>query len=124
MSWLWITQLSIEGMRSLDHVELALSSPPRADGAREQDDARGSATPTVLIGPNGSGKSTIVEACELLRKAGSERPVLCELDEHHATRLVRPDPASLSSWLEDYRGLGELRAAGYEHVAFPTLESP
>jgi hypothetical protein len=50
--------------------------------------------------------------------------VLCELDEHHATRLVRPDSASLSSWLEDYRGLGELRAAGYEHVVFPTLESP
>ena len=50
--------------------------------------------------------------------------VLCELDEHHATRLVRPDPASLSSWLEDYRGLGELRAAGYEHVVFPTLENP
>jgi len=50
--------------------------------------------------------------------------VLCELDEHHATRLVRPDPASLERWLEDYRGLGELRAAGYENVVFPTLETP
>ena len=50
--------------------------------------------------------------------------VLCELDEHHATRLVRPDPASLEPWLDDYRGLGELRAAGYEHVVFPTLETP
>ncbi|HET7500543.1 MAG TPA: ATP-binding protein [Kofleriaceae bacterium] len=50
--------------------------------------------------------------------------VLCELDEHHATRLERPDRASLERWLEDYRGLGELRAAGYEHVVFPVLESP
>lgn len=50
--------------------------------------------------------------------------VLCELDEHHATQLVRPDPESLRRWLEDYRGLGELRAAGYEGVVFPTLETP
>jgi predicted ATPase len=50
--------------------------------------------------------------------------VLCELDERHATRLVRPDPASLGRWLEDYRGLGELRAAGYEGQVFPTLVSP
>jgi predicted ATPase len=50
--------------------------------------------------------------------------VLCELNEHHATRLVRPDSTDLERWLEDYRGLGELRAAGYEHVVFPTLETP
>jgi len=50
--------------------------------------------------------------------------VLCDLDEHHATQLVRPDPGSLERWMEDYRGLGELRAAGYEHVVFPTLETP
>jgi predicted ATPase len=47
--------------------------------------------------------------------------VLCELDERHATRLVRPDPGSLERWLEDYRGLGELRAAGYEGQVFPAL---
>ena len=50
--------------------------------------------------------------------------LLCELDEHHATQLVRPDREGLARWLEDYRGLGELRAAGYEGVVFPTLETP
>jgi len=50
--------------------------------------------------------------------------VLCELDERHATRLVRPDRDTLARWLEDYRGLGELRAAGYENVVFPSLVSP
>jgi len=50
--------------------------------------------------------------------------VLCELDEHHATQLVRPDQKGLQRWLEDYRGLGELRAAGYEGVVFPRLETP
>jgi predicted ATPase len=54
----------------------------------------------------------------------SRASVLCELDEHHATRLVRPDRAGLQKWLEDYRGLGELRAAGYESVVFPMLETP
>ena len=48
--------------------------------------------------------------------------ILCELDEHHATQLVRPDREGLARWLEDYRGLGELRAAGYEGVVFPTLQ--
>lgn len=50
--------------------------------------------------------------------------VLCELDEHHATQLVRPDQESLRRWLEDYRGLGELRAAGYEGTVFPRLAAP
>jgi predicted ATPase len=50
--------------------------------------------------------------------------VLCELDEHHATRLVRPDREGLQRWLVDYRGLGDVRAAGYEGVVFPTLEIP
>jgi predicted ATPase len=50
--------------------------------------------------------------------------VLCELDEHHATRLVRPDRDGLQRWLVDYRGLGDVRAAGYEGVVFPTLETP
>lgn len=56
--------------------------------------------------------------------APARSSVLCELDDHYATQLVRPDPESLARWLEDYRGLGELRAAGYENVVFPTLVSP
>ncbi len=39
--------------------------------------------------------------------------VLCELDEHRATRLVRPDAEALRDWLEDYRGLGDVRSAGH-----------
>lgn len=39
--------------------------------------------------------------------------VLCELDEHRATRLVRPDAEALADWLEDYRGLGDVRSAGH-----------
>src|SRR5436190_8155370 len=46
-----ITELRIEGMRTIDELTLKL------DGL------------TVLIGENGSGKSTILEACELLRRA-------------------------------------------------------
>ena len=49
-----ITAIRVRGLRSLADVELDLSSL------------------TVLVGPNGAGKSSIVEACELLRKAGSE----------------------------------------------------
>src|SRR5512140_2384880 len=81
MSRLLITQLSIEGMRSLDQVELELA--PRGADSPGTDDARSTATPTVLIGPNGAGKSTIVEACELLRKAGSERPFVGKLFDAH-----------------------------------------
>lgn len=47
MSCLLITQLSVEGLRSLDHVELDLSA--RADVTRGQDHERTAATPTVLI---------------------------------------------------------------------------
>jgi predicted ATPase len=39
--------------------------------------------------------------------------VLCELDEHRATRLVRPDAAALADWLKDYRGIGDVRSAGH-----------
>lgn len=48
-----ITELRIQGLRTLADVRLSL---------REL---------TVLIGENGSGKSSIIEACELLRKAPS-----------------------------------------------------
>ncbi|MFW5740621.1 MAG: AAA family ATPase [Myxococcota bacterium] len=39
--------------------------------------------------------------------------VLCELDEKHATQVLRPDAQRLREWLRDYRGLGALRAEGY-----------
>lgn len=48
-----ITELRIQGLRTLADVRLSL---------REL---------TVLIGANGTGKSSIIEACELLRKAPS-----------------------------------------------------
>jgi predicted ATPase len=50
-----ITELRIEGLRTIEKLHLKL------DGL------------TVLIGDNGSGKSSIIEACELLRRATSER---------------------------------------------------
>ena len=40
--------------------------------------------------------------------------VLCDLDERGATRLVRPDRPALTRWLERYRGLGDIRAAGHQ----------
>jgi len=68
-----VSRITIEGMRSIDDLELELAEP------------------TVLIGPNGSGKSTIIEACELLRKAASERPFVAKLFDTHGgiTGLVR-----------------------------------
>ena len=38
--------------------------------------------------------------------------VLCQLDERRATSLVRPDAEALAKWLNDYRGLGDVRSAG------------
>jgi predicted ATPase len=49
--------------------------------------------------------------------------VLCDLDERSATRCLRPDAEELQRWLESYRGLGELRSAGYEETIFPALET-
>lgn len=49
--------------------------------------------------------------------------VLCDLDDHAATRCLRPEPEQLQRWLESYRGLGELRSAGYEELIFPALET-
>lgn len=59
-----ITELRIQGLRTLADVRLSL---------REL---------TVLIGANGSGKSSIIEACELLRKAPS-RDFLKEFRRTH-----------------------------------------
>jgi predicted ATPase len=48
----------------------------------------------------------------------SESVVLCSLDADRATVLRRPDSGRLAEWLEDYRGLGSLRAEGYEAYVF------
>lgn len=47
--------------------------------------------------------------------------VLCELDNSRATVLRRPDPVALARWMErsrGYRGLGAIRAEGYEANVF------
>jgi predicted ATPase len=46
--------------------------------------------------------------------------VLCDLDEHRHLRLRRPDAALLAKWLPEYRGIGALRADGYDSLVFPT----
>lgn len=48
--------------------------------------------------------------------------VLCELDPQGRTRLLRPDAAALTRWLERYRGLGEIRGAGHEASIFTRSE--
>ncbi len=48
-----LVELRIDGLRSIDTARIALHGL------------------TVLIGENGSGKSTIIEACELLRRAST-----------------------------------------------------
>lgn len=50
--------------------------------------------------------------------------VLCELDESRATRLRRPDPDALEKWLTDYRGIGDLRSAGYEDLIMKKSREP
>lgn len=44
--------------------------------------------------------------------------VLCDLDDQQALRLRRPNAERLASWLRDYRGLGSVRAEGYESHVF------
>ncbi|MFH0902367.1 MAG: AAA family ATPase [Pseudomonadota bacterium] len=51
--------------------------------------------------------------------------VLCELDDQRAVRIRRPDPDRLGEWLSEYRGLGSIRAEGYEpHVFGGEAQSP
>lgn len=51
----------------------------------------------------------------------AKQVVLCELDENRATQLVRPNKERLDTWMQEYRGLGSIRADGYEpHVFDPT----
>ncbi|MBN2495079.1 MAG: ATP-binding protein [Deltaproteobacteria bacterium] len=40
--------------------------------------------------------------------------VLCDLDEEHHTRLLRPNRQAYEKWIERYRGLGDIRAEGHE----------
>jgi predicted ATPase len=49
--------------------------------------------------------------------------VLCELDESRATRLLRPDGEALRQWLDRYRGVGSIRAEGFERQVFK-LDQP
>lgn len=50
----------------------------------------------------------------------SDSVVLCELDETRSTKLRHPNAAQLNQWLEQYRGIGSLRAEGYEAHVFDT----
>jgi predicted ATPase len=45
--------------------------------------------------------------------------VLCDLDEQRRLRLRRPDRTQLDRWLAEYRGIGHLRAEGYDRLVFP-----
>ncbi|MDD5307215.1 MAG: AAA family ATPase [Deltaproteobacteria bacterium] len=78
-----IKQISVRGLRCLEDVTLDLGEM------------------TVLVGENGSGKSSIVEACELLRRAGFEQFVT-ELNRVHGGLflLLRYDAPRLELGVE------------------------
>jgi predicted ATPase len=48
----------------------------------------------------------------------AESVILCELDEERSTKLLRPSSEPLNQWFEQYRGIGSLRAEGYEAHVF------
>lgn len=50
---------------------------------------------------------------DALSEDSARNITLCELDEHRSTQLFRPDPAQLSEWLSNYRGVGSIRQEGY-----------
>ncbi len=50
--------------------------------------------------------------------APAESVVLCQLDNRRAMSLRRVDSGRLNEWLEEYRGLGAIRAEGYEEHVF------
>jgi predicted ATPase len=71
----------------------------------------------------------VAESCPVVLATHSDRlldalsdpagsVVLCDLDERRTTRFQRPNPERLEEWLESYRGLGSLRAEGYEAHVF------
>lgn len=70
-----ITEVRIEGMRALADVRLELGGL------------------TVLIGENGSGKSSIIEACELLRRAGGSEFMAAFYNPHGGTFSLLRDGA-------------------------------
>jgi predicted ATPase len=49
--------------------------------------------------------------------------ILCDLDEQRRLRLRRPDRVQLDRWLKEYRGLGQLRAEGYDQLVFPPMRA-
>ncbi len=55
--------------------------------------------------------------------AVSDRPdalVHCRLDSQRRTELARLDRAQVQGWLDNFRGIGELRREGMEDLAFPS----
>jgi predicted ATPase len=50
--------------------------------------------------------------------------VLCELDDKGTTQIVRPNPAALARWLDRYRGLGDIRAAGHQRSVMQVRPLP
>lgn len=50
--------------------------------------------------------------------APAEQVVLGEAGPDRATRLLRPDKATLTAWLEKYGGYGRVRAEGYEFTMY------
>lgn len=109
-----ITEVTIEGLRSIARLSLPL---------------RGL---TVLIGENGSGKSSIVEACELLRRA-STQSFISDLNAIHGGmfNLLRDGAAELTLGARIEGGGGppmryriELSpvASGYAHIRSELLE--
>lgn len=71
----------------------------------------------------------VAESCPVILATHSDRlldalsdpvssVVLCDLDDARTTRLQRPNPGHLAEWLDTYRGLGSVRAEGYEAHVF------
>lgn len=57
--------------------------------------------------------------------AVSDRPdalLHCRLDAERRTELARLDRARVQEWLDDFRGVGELRREGMEDLAFPPAQ--
>ena len=48
--------------------------------------------------------------------------VVCELDSSRKTRLFRPDPGALDTWLKHFRGLGDIRSAGHDTLVMTREE--
>lgn len=87
-----IKHLIVEGLRVLEKVGLELHPL------------------NVLIGESGAGKTSIVEACELLRKAGSARVFLEEVYRYHGGQALLRSPAgrlTLTVTIEDGAGENE-----------------